>query len=106
MLRVTRFDLRCASPRRDAKAMTRQNSAELRFLLGLGVGVAASLLVWRFKLARGSDVPTRIYVLLGLKIGLAAMLTCLPRWRVAAAGLLTSMFAGAMIFLFTCGGSW
>ena len=44
--------------------------------------------------------------LLGLKIGLAAMLTCLPRWRVAAAGLLTSMFAGAMIFLFTCGGSW
>ena len=86
--------------------MTRQNSAELKFLLGLGVGVAASLLVWKFKLARGSDVPTRIYVLLGLKVGLSVLLTFFPRRRMAAAGLLTSVFAGAMIFLFTCGGSW
>ena len=87
-------------------AVTSENTAQLKFLAGLGVGVGASLLVWKFKLGRGSEIPTRIYVLLACKIGGAVLLTFFPRWRPVATGLLISLFAGVMIFLFTCGGTW
>src|SRR3954470_14782259 len=87
-------------------AMTGDNTDQLKFILGLGAGVVASLLVWKFKLGGGSEIPTRIYVLLACKIGGAVLLTFFPRWRPVATGLLISLFAGVMIFLFTCGGSW
>ena len=86
--------------------MTSEKSTQWKLLLGLAAGVAASLLVWKFKLGRGSDIPTRIYVLLACKVGGGVLLAFFPRWRPFASGLLISVFLGAMIFLFTCGGNW
>ena len=74
-----------------------------KFIFGLliGSGVSASYLALA-RLGR-SDL---IMVLIGLKVISACALFLLPRWRMAAAGILISSLVGTLIlFHILCSGS-
>ena len=77
-----------------------QSSGKFIFGLLIGSTVSASY----FALAR-VDRADLIMVLIGLKVISAGVLFLLPRWRMAAAGILISSLVGTMIlFHILCGG--
>jgi fatty acid desaturase len=85
-----------------------QQVAQVKLLLGLGTGVAVSLLVWHYKVrpVPEKSIMTTIFVVLALKIGVSVVLMFFPAWRTFAAGMITSIAIGILIFFFTCGGTW
>jgi hypothetical protein len=80
-------------------------AAILKIVGGFGAGIGASILVWVFGLRpRASEAFSVAYAVLGIKVAVAVVLMFVPNWRSFAAGLLTSIGVGALIFLVTCGG--
>lgn len=86
------------------------SSSGRRFLLGLGVGVAASAVIW-FSIFPFIDTnpqsPTGflVYSLLVVpmaKTFLAMILLNLPAWRSCGIGLLLSIPVGALLFFGAC----
>lgn len=81
-----------------------------RFLLGLGVGVAASAVIWLsfFPYVRAYpqspiDSPEIVlFAVPGAKILLTMALLNLPAWRSCGIGLLLSIPVGALIFFGAC----
>jgi len=85
-----------------------------RFVLGLGLGVVASFLIWFLgwnRLFNNSVAPTKFWipswwiVLLlvpALKIAISVVLMSWPRWRSCGIGLLISIPLGALIFFGSC----
>lgn len=85
-----------------------------QFLLGLGVGVAISLLAWVAgwsTLDQTSYGWAMFYVVIGFKVIGGVTAACFRRYRLIGIGLIVSLPIGAMIFFTSCAahftsGSW
>ena len=72
----------------------------LLFFLGLGLGVAVSILVWIFGWERFSFEGSTVAIILvpSLKLAAGLGLVFTPRWRSLGAGILVSIALGVLIF--------
>ncbi|QOV91558.1 hypothetical protein [Humisphaera borealis] len=82
-------------------------SPSSHFLAGMGLGVLMSVVAWRtayqFKLigTDGSLWIAMALVMFAVKLTIGVAGLCLPWWRMAGAGMLTSISLGSLI----CGGA-
>ena len=92
----------------DNKPVVDESLVMRRFLLGLGIGIAVSAIVWFsiWKLApRGTGASAAViaaYILVGAKVVSAIVFLCLRGWRGLGLGILCSMPLGFLMFFGAC----